>query len=136
MDKNVNLIVKKLKKISCCEGIIYTGSRQEGDFTEDSDYDFTVLVSKGKSYYKTFRYKGLLVDICCATPDIIRKQDFTRDAVANAELGIIAHGEIVYDKSGRMNALQKQAKKIWALGPKNNPKEAGLSLHFVFAYPE
>lgn len=125
MDKNVNIIVEKLKKIPNCEGIIYSGSRTDGDFVATSDYDFTVLISKGKSYYKIFWYKNLLVDICCATAEVINKQDFKRDKIANPELSIIAHGEIVYDKSGKMSTIQKKAKKVWGLGPKNDTKEAG-----------
>lgn len=125
MDKNVNLIVKKLKKIPHCEGIVYSGSRTDGDFVATSDYDFTVLISKGKSYYKIFRYKNLLVDICYATEKVILKQDFRRDKVANPELSIIAHGEILFDKSGRMKAIQKRAQKVWRLGPTNDIKEAG-----------
>jgi len=31
MDKNVNLIIEKLKKIPYCEGVIYSGSRTDGD---------------------------------------------------------------------------------------------------------
>lgn len=118
MDKNVNLIVEKLKKNPYCEGIVYAGSRIEGDFVATSDYDFTVLISHGKSYYKIFRYKNLMVDICCTTEKVIVKKDFIRDKISNAELYIIAQGEIVYDKSGRMDAVQKKAKKVWALGPK------------------
>jgi predicted nucleotidyltransferase len=125
MDSNVNLIVERLKKISYCEGIVYSGSRTDGDFVATSDYDFTVLVSKGKSYYKIFRYKNLLVDICCATEKVIIKQDFRRDKVANPELSIIAHGEILFDKAGQMKAIQKKAQRVWKLGPKNDIKEAG-----------
>lgn len=118
MDQNVNLIVEKLKKIPFCEGIVYAGSRIEGDFVATSDYDFTVLISQGKSYYKIFRYKGLMVDICCATEKVMTKKDLVRDKVSNAELYIIAHGEIVYDKSGKMSVIQKKAKKVWSLGTK------------------
>ncbi|MBU2566275.1 nucleotidyltransferase domain-containing protein [Patescibacteria group bacterium] len=118
MDSNVNLIVEKLKKIPYYEGIIYAGSRIEGDSSRTSDYDFTVLVSQGKSYYRTFRYKGLMVDICCATEKVIAKNDLVRDRISNAELYIIAHGEIVYDKSGKIKAIQNKAKKVWGLGPK------------------
>ena len=100
MDKKINLIIEKLKKIPYCEGIIYAGSRIEGDFTATSDYDFTVLIGRGKSYYKRFYYKNLLVDICSVTAEIIEKQDFKRDEVSNAELFIIAYGKIVFDKSG------------------------------------
>lgn len=125
MDKNVNLIVEKLKKIPYCEGIVYSGSRTDGDFVATSDYDFTVLISKGKSYYKIFRYKNLLVDICCATQEVIAKNDFRRDKVANPELSIIAHGEILFDKSDQMKAIQKKAQNVWKLGPTNNIKEAG-----------
>jgi len=125
MDKNVNLIVERLKKIPHCEGIVYSGSRTDGDFVATSDYDFTVLISKGKSYYRIFRYKGLLIDICCATPEVIIKNDFRRDKVANPELSIIAHGEIVFDKSGQMKAIQKKAQRVWKLGPTNDIKEAG-----------
>ncbi len=125
MDKNVNLIIDRLKKIPYCEGIVYSGSRTDGDFVATSDYDFTVLISKGKSYYKIFRYKNLLVDICCATQRVIAKQDFRRDKIANPELSIIAHGEIVFDKSSQMKAIQKKAQRVWKLGPTNNIKEAG-----------
>jgi len=125
MDKNVNLIVEKLKKIPHCEGIIYSGSRMDGDFIATSDYDFTVLIDKGKSYYRIFRYKNLLVDICCATEEVIVKQDFRRDRVVNPELSIIAQGTILFDQSGRMKAIQKKAQKIWKLGPTNNTKEIG-----------
>ena len=125
MNKNVNLIVEKLKKIPYCEGIIYSGSRKDGDFVATSDYDFTVLINKGKSYYKIFRYKNLLVDICCTTAEIINKHDLQRDKISNPELSIIAHGEIVFDKSGQMKSIQKKAKKVWLLGPTNNVKEAG-----------
>ena len=116
MDKNVNVIIEKLKKIPFCEGIIYAGSRVEGDFSDSSDYDFTVLVGKGESYYETYRYKGLLVDICCATAEVIERNDLVRNKIANAELSILANGEIVFDKSGEMVSIQKKAKKIWKLG--------------------
>lgn len=76
MNKNVNIIVEKLKKIAYCEGIVYSGSRTDGDFVATSDYDFTVLIGKGKSYYRIFRYKNLLVDICCATAEVIKKKIF------------------------------------------------------------
>ncbi|MFH1551782.1 MAG: nucleotidyltransferase domain-containing protein [bacterium] len=125
MKKDESLIIEKLKKIPHCIGIIYAGSRIEGDFTDTSDYDFTVLLDKGESYYKTFCYKDLLIDICCATTKVIYKQDFDRDKVANAELSILAHGKIVFDKSGQIGAVQKKAKKVWALGPKKDTKEAG-----------
>lgn len=125
MDKNVNLIIEKLKKIPYCEGIVYSGSRKYGGFTTTSDYDFTVLINKGKSYYKIFRYKKFLIDICCATEKVIIKQDFQRDKIENPELSIIANGEIVFDKVGRMKEIQKKAQKLWKLGPTNDVKEAG-----------
>ncbi len=56
MNENLEIMVEKLKKIPNCEGIIYSGSRLEGDFIESSDYDFTVLINKGKSYYRIFTY--------------------------------------------------------------------------------
>ena len=73
MDKNVTTIIEKLKKIPHCEGIVYAGSRADGDFVATSDYDFTVLISKGKSYFKIFWFKGLLVDMLCATAEVIEK---------------------------------------------------------------
>ena len=141
MDNKVNLIIEKLKKIPYCEGIIYAGSRIEGDFTATSDYDFTVLIGRGKSYYKRFYYKNLLVDICSVTAEIIEKQDFKRDEVSNAELFIIAYGKIVFDKSGQMKTIQKKAKKIWTLGPKkytkNDFKEAGyLCAEFLHKFAD
>jgi len=133
MNKNESLIIEKLKKIPHCVGIIYAGSRIEGSFTETSDYDFTVLIDKGESYYKIFYYKDLLIDVCCATAEIINKQDFDRNKVANAELFILANGKIVFDKAGQMNTIQKKAKKVWALGPIKDKKEAGY-LCTMFLY--
>lgn len=118
MEKELKIIVEKLKKIPDCEGIVFCGSRVEGDFSKDSDYDFTVLVSKGKSYYKIFKYKKYLVDVCVATFDVIKKQDLVRSRLSNAELHIIASGQILYDKYGKMKSLQKKAKAIWLKGPK------------------
>jgi len=123
IDKNVNIILEKLKKIPYCEGIIYTGSRLEGNFSKNSDYDFTVLISQGKSYYKIFNYKNLLVDICCATEKIIKEQDITKEKISNPELSIIANGNIIFDKSGKMKKIQKQAQKIWKSGPNKLTKK-------------
>ena len=133
MNKDESLIIEKLKRIPYCIGIIYAGSRIEGNYTETSDYDFTVLIEKGESYYKIFYYQDLLIDVCCATIEVIIKQDFDRNKVANAELFILAYGKIVFDKIGQMSAIQKQAKKIWALGPIKDKKEAGY-LCTMFLY--
>jgi len=114
----IDTIVAKLKKISCCEGIIFAGSRNEGDHNEDSDYDFTVLISSGKSYYKIFKYKNYTVDVCVATFEVIKKQDLVRDRLSNAELYIIASGQILFDEKGNAKRLQKLAKAIWLKGPK------------------
>lgn len=133
MNKDENLIIEKLKKIPHCVGIVYAGSRVEGSFTKTSDYDFTVLTDKGKSYYKIFYYKNLLIDICCVTEETINKQDFDRNKISNAELSILAHGKIVFDKTGKMNTVQKKAKKVWTLGPIADKKEAGY-LCTMFLY--
>ncbi|MDD2656708.1 MAG: nucleotidyltransferase domain-containing protein [Patescibacteria group bacterium] len=125
IDKNVNIILEKLKKIPNCEGIIYAGSRVDGDFSKNSDYDFTVLISQGKSYYKIFNYKNLLVDICCATEKIIKEQDLNRKETSNPELAIIANGNIIFDKSGQTKKIQNKAKQIWKLGP-NKPTKQDL----------
>lgn len=122
-------IVELLKKTPFCEGIIYSGSRADGDFSKTSDYDFIVLIGKGKSYFKIFRYKGILVDISCSTAKVLDKLDIVRSKIANSELNILAYGKILYDKSGKMKSIQQKAKKVWMLGPKkytkNDLKEAG-----------
>lgn len=123
MNEKLKVMVDKLKKISYCEGIIYAGSRLEGDFIESSDYDFTVLISQGKSYYKIFTYKDFIIDICCATEKVIKEQDISNTKISNPELGIIANGVILFDKNGKMLDIQKQAKKAWKNGPKKNSQK-------------
>ena len=130
---NLNEIVKKLKQIPYCEGIIFAGSRREGDHDKNSDYDFTVLISKGKSYYSIFRYKNLLVDICVATEDVIAKQDLVRRRIANPELGIIVFGEIQYDKSGNMKRLQNAARVVWKRGPDKMTTQDKNEAGYLFA---
>jgi predicted nucleotidyltransferase len=123
MNENLKLMVGRLKKIPNCEGIIYSGSRLEGDFIESSDYDFTVLISQGRSYYKIFTYKDFIIDICCATEKVIKEHDISNSKVSNPELGIIANGVILFDKNGKMLDLQKKAKKVWNNGPKKNTQK-------------
>ena len=38
--------------------------------------------------------------------------DFNSNKVANAELSILAHGKIVFDKTGQMNTVQKKGQEI------------------------
>lgn len=132
MNENLKIMVDKLRKIPNCEGIIYAGSRLEGDFIESSDYDFTILISQGKSYYKIFTYKDFIIDICCATEKVIKEQDISNNKVSNPELGIIANGVILFDKKGKMLDIQKQAKKVWKNGPKkNNQKDLQEITHLL-----
>ena len=118
MDHIVSTIVEKLKKIPFCQGIIYAGSRAEGDFVTTSAYDFTVLTARGKTYFTVFKYKGHNVDAPVGIEKEISRRDINRDKVANPELAILAHGEILYDTGDRMRAIQKKAQRVWKLGPK------------------
>ncbi len=137
MNKNIDTIVKKLRTIPFCEGIIYSGSRFDGDHLKSSDYDFVVLIKKGTSYFRIFRYKNFLIDISCSTAQVLSKEDIVREKIGNSELHILAHGEILFDTANKMKKLQQKAKRIWKLGPKkytkNDLKEAGYlcfnSLH-------
>jgi hypothetical protein len=117
MNPKISQMVEKLKKISFCEGIVYAGSRTDGNFTKTSDYDFTILVGKGKSFFETFIFNGVFVDVACSTLEILKKHDLVRNKLRNPELHILAYGEILYDKFGKMETLQKKAKRLWELGP-------------------
>lgn len=130
-DSGIKTILPMLKKIPHCEGIIFSGSRLTGTQTKNSDYDFTVLISKGKSYYKIWEYKGYMVDICCVTYDKAKEKDLVKTRTSNAELFILATGLIVFDKYGNMKKIQDESKKIWKSGPakisKNDITEIGYA---------
>ncbi|MFH0891941.1 MAG: hypothetical protein V1867_04130 [Candidatus Falkowbacteria bacterium] len=116
-DEGLGKIVSMLEKIPHCEGIVFNGSRLNGNGNEDSDYDFTVLVSKGESYYKIWRYENCMVDVCCVTLNKVKENDLVKTRNSNAELYIIATGQIVLDKNGKLKEIQDEAKKIWSEGP-------------------
>jgi predicted nucleotidyltransferase len=132
MTQDLETILEHLKKLPFCEGIIFSGSRLEGVHSPDSDYDFTVLISKGKSYYKIFKYKKYLVDICCATAEVIKEKDLTNKRVANAELYILTSGQILFDKFGNLGKIQTAAKKIWKNGPAKISKKDLIETGYAF----
>jgi len=123
MDNILIKITDHLKEITFCEGIIYAGSRQTGDFTKTSDYDFTVLIEQGEFYYKIYQFEDIWIDICCATEQIINDHDLVSDRVSNAELSILAKGKILFDKHGSLEQIHKKAQEIWTKGPQKATKE-------------
>jgi predicted nucleotidyltransferase len=131
MDKTLETILKRLKKIPFCEGIVFSGSRLEGRHSPNSDYDFTVLISKGKSYYRIWRLEGYIVDICAATAKVIAEKDLTNERIANPELYILSHGKILYDRFGNLEKIQTKAKKVWSRGPKNLSKKDIAEIGYV-----
>jgi predicted nucleotidyltransferase len=131
MDKALEIIVKRLKKIPFCEGIVFSGSRLEGRHSPSSDYDFTVLTSKGKSYYRIWRFEGYMVDICAATAKVIAKKDLTNERIANPELYILSHGKILYDQHGNLQKIQTKAKKVWRKGYKKLSKQDLAEIGYV-----
>ncbi len=132
MTQDLETILAHLKKLPFCEGIIFSGSRLEGAYSPDSDYDFTVLVSKGKSYYKIYKYKKYLIDICCATAGVIKEKDLTNKRVANAELHILTNGQILFDKFSNLEKIQTAAKKIWKNGPAKLSKKDIVEIGYAF----
>ncbi|MFH1089236.1 MAG: nucleotidyltransferase domain-containing protein [Candidatus Uhrbacteria bacterium] len=132
MAQDLETILTHLKKLPFCEGIIFSGSRLEGAHSSDSDYDFTVLISEGKSYYKIYKYKKYLVDICCATAEVIKEKDLTNKRIANAELHILASGQILFDKFGNLKKIQTAAKKIWKNGPAKLSKKDIVETGYSF----
>jgi hypothetical protein len=132
MNQDLETILAYLKKIPFCEGIIFSGSRLEETHSAESDYDFTVLISKGKSYYKIWKYKKYTIDICCATDEIIKGKDLTNERFSNAELYILASGQILFDKFGNLKKIQTVAKKIWNNGPKKITKNDIIEVGYAF----
>ncbi|MFH1252879.1 MAG: hypothetical protein V1664_00910 [Candidatus Uhrbacteria bacterium] len=132
LNQNLEIISTYLKKIPFCEGVIFSGSRLKGTHSANSDYDFTVLISQGKAYYKIWQYKNYLIDICCATAKVIKEKDLTNERVANAELYILASGQILFDKFGNLKKLQTTAQKIWKNGPKKITKNDTIEIGYAF----
>jgi len=128
----MKIILPILKKIPYCEWIVFNGSRLHGIYTKDSDYDFTILISKGKSYYKARDYKGLKVDVCCTTYDVIKEQNLVRTNNSNAQLYILTTGLIVFDKCGDMKKLQNEARKIRNKWPEKITKKDVIEIGYFF----
>lgn len=111
-------ILNQILSIPGCEGIIFTGSRQQGTATKDSDWDFYVLLEDDvRSFRKTWIYEGEFIETFCNTLESINKYELVTNKISNAAIRILATGTIVHDTNKKMAEIQIRAKELYEAGP-------------------
>lgn len=113
-------IIDQLKKIKNCQAILLMGSRAIGKETENSDWDFYIILKDGsKSWRKAWKYKNTWIEIFCVDSKTM-KSDFAKDLIEGRGLVtyMLATGYIVLDSPRKtLINLTKIAKKNWNKGP-------------------
>lgn len=111
-------ILDQIASIEGCEGILFTGSRQQGTATKESDWDFYVLLEdNNKSFRKTWVHEGIFIEVFCNTLDSINTNELVTTKISNPALRMLATGDIVLDKSGRLKEIQERARLMYEAGP-------------------
>jgi hypothetical protein len=111
-------ILKQIESIPGCDGIIFTGSRQQGTATKNSDWDFYILLADGfESFKKTWAYMDTFIEVFANTLDRINMNDLDINKFPNPAIGMITTGIILTDKSGQLKKIQSRAKRIYRDGP-------------------
>jgi hypothetical protein len=132
MQKIPDQILNQILAIPHCEGVIFTGSRQQGTATKDSDWDFYVLLEDGaRSFRKTWIYNGELIETFCNTLESINKYELVTSKISNAAIRILATGEIVYDSEGEMAKVQSRARQLYETGPPELSDEDKIILGYT-----
>lgn len=125
-------ILDQIKAIDGCDGILFTGSRQQGDATSSSDWDFYVLLDdEVASFRKTWIYNGTFIETFCNTLASINEHELITSKISNPALRMLATGTIVQDKSGRLVEVQARAKQMYSDKPPELDDEAKLVLGYT-----
>ena len=97
---------------------MFTGSRQQGTATKESDWDFYVLLEDDqKSFRKTWVLEGIFIEVFCNTLDSINTNELVTTKISNPALRMLATGYIALDKKGRLKEIQDHARQIYEAGP-------------------
>ncbi len=127
-----NDILNKVKAIEGCDGILYTGSRQQGSATTTSDWDFYVLLSnESKSFRRTWIHGNTHIETFCNTLASINENELVTSKISNPALNMLATGTIVFDSHGRLADVQSKAQQIYTAGPPKLDDEALAILGYV-----
>lgn len=111
-------VFEQIAAIEGCEGIMFTGSRQQGTATKESDWDFYILLEDSqKSFRKTWVYDGKFIEVFCNTLDSINANELVVTKISNPALRMLATGDIVLDKERRLEAIQERARLMYEAGP-------------------
>lgn len=125
-------ILDQIKSIPGCEAIIFTGSRQQGGFTDSSDWDFYVLLSdEFKSFRKTWIFNGQFIETFCNTLESIDENELINSKISNAAINILATGIIVHDTDNRMLEVQRRAIELSEKGPPGPSEEQKLVMGYT-----
>lgn len=125
-------ILEQVTAINGCEGVLFTGSRQQGAATDSSDWDFYVLLEDGfDSFRQTWPYNGSFIEVFCNTLQSINDNELVTDKISNAAVLMLATGTIVLDKHGRLKDVQKRAKELYEPGPPPPDKEEILLIAYT-----
>ncbi|OGC82079.1 MAG: hypothetical protein A2V81_02920 [Candidatus Abawacabacteria bacterium RBG_16_42_10] len=113
-------ILNNLQAIKNNEGILLTGSRVLGKHSKNADWDFHVLLKKGKPRWrKSWKVDDHLLEIFCNDVVAIKKE-FKSDASGGRGVMVFmfASGQIIKDnKQKDLQRLQSLAKRLWKKGP-------------------
>lgn len=120
-------VVKKLKHKRLVQGIVITGSAANKTFGPLSDYDILVVLGATKTKprvvvtYIDNRLADMLFTTTKKIKEILKhkKLDFAGDSFEGQVIHWIKNGNVLFDRYGLLNKLQKQFKN------KNFPRAAG-----------
>ena len=124
VDKLLQNIQFRIRQKIPCKGIIFAGSRQQGEYREDSDWDFYVLTdidTSIKNGRQSFRFESEVVDVFCNQWASAggHSQGKGKD---QAGLCMLAKGDVIFvcDENARqkIQQLQEQARSTLAGKPK------------------
>jgi hypothetical protein len=112
MDNTLKLLVAELKKTHGCHTVILYGSRANGDFSSNSDFDVIGLneTSNSEEVRDARPWNGLFLDAAIYPETIVTSPDHS--------LIRIRYGMVLCQKDGLGDELLKNVNKVYLAGPK------------------
>jgi predicted nucleotidyltransferase len=119
--EEIESIVDELRCDSRVIGVLLTGSYVYGTPNEQSDLDVRCVTGDGSDWAERDRMRhDIRIEIFSHPPEKIRWYMMqSKQEGHGACIHFWAHGKIVYDPTGIILLLQKEAKERWQEGAKN-----------------
>ncbi len=119
-NKQIENVIEEIKQDPRIDGILVTSSYIYGTPNEQSDLDVFCVTNDGSDWNevgKRVRF-GVDIEACFNPPDKVRyyMQKSKKEGHGDC-IHFWAFGRIVFDKSGVLEMLQKEARGFWENGP-------------------